>query len=187
MNSSPDSNFDSAGDFNEKMEFLPLSVTDASFANTERFAEAKKEEINGITSRGIITPFLLSEAEGYQIYGGRFVGTAKNEGLLIAFGKSRFFVQKCHDKKHGLMTHNPTVQHASKSILLARCFIDPLLSFFTHDVSITYVQSSTRFRLQIFVRPPPCMNLPADMIYWIKILLYGIPGDGLQWFFRAVS
>jgi len=75
-----------------------------------------------------------SDAQGLREYGSRFVDTVKKECTPDAFEKSRLVVQGFNDN-HGFLTCAPTVQRASKRLLLALCACDPQLTLFTREVS----------------------------------------------------
>lgn len=147
-----------------------------------QFKESRAKEIKGLMEKGVFVPVHKNAAEGYRIFGCRFVDTIKNEGSKEAFEKSRLVVQGFNDRNHGLLTHAPTVQRSSQRLLFSLSSILPSWSIYLRDISQAYTQSSTELNRKIFVKPVNELKLPNDMLLEIRRPLYGIPEAGLHWF-----
>ena len=146
------------------------------------FKDTRKAELQGLLDRGVFVPVHISEAKGHRIFGGRFVDEIKNVDTQNEKKKSRFVVQAFQDKKHGRMTHSPTVQRSSQRLLLCLAAMTPELQFFTRDISQAYTQSDTRMKRPVFVKAPKELGLSDDMVLRVDLPLYGIPEAGVHWF-----
>lgn len=161
----------------------------ASFKSNSKpqsFEESRKKELDGLIERGGLIIVDKSEADGYRIYGSRFVDSIKNKGSQDEYHKSRLVVQAFKDKKHGLLTYSPTVQRASQRILYS--FIatsanwDKKWSVSLRDISQAYTQSETEVMRRVYVRPPKEYGLPTGVLLRVDKPLYGLPEAGVHWF-----
>ena len=124
-----------------------------------QFTDSRRKEINGLLEKGV---------------------TDK------AFEKSRLVVQAYNDQgKDLVLTQSPTIQRVSQRIILA---LAPGLqqtrsvTLYLRDISQAYVQSNTYLSRDIFIRPPPELNLQPGAILRVVKPLYGVPEAGNHWF-----
>lgn len=161
-------------ELDEFVEILTMSHKKES-NDHEKFLNSRKKKMDGLIEIVVLTPFKESEEKGNRVYRSRFVDSIKNEGTHSAFEKSRFVVKAFNDKKHGLITYEPTVQRTSQRLLLCFCAMGPDLKFFTRKIFQAYVQSSTTVGRPIFVLPPSPLGMPPDMLLRVYRPLYRIP------------
>lgn len=119
-------------------------------------------------------------ANGFRVYGSRLVDQIKYAGKPSACAKSQLVVQAYKDHDDGHLTHAPTVQSASKRLLLTIFEMESDLSFFTRDISQAYVQSETKTQRSFFVRPLPFLNEPQSILLRVERPFYSIPEAGLH-------
>ena len=128
------------------------------------FTDSRRKEINGLLEKGVFTVVTDSDVpQGVRIFNSRFVDEIKHPGTNKAFEKSRLVVQAYNDQgKDLVLTQSPTIQRVSQRIILA---LTPGLqqaksvALYLRDISQAYVQSDTFLSRDIFIRPPPELNL----------------------------
>lgn len=123
-----------------------------------------------------------SDAIGHRIYRSRFVDEIKNAGTTAAVAKSCLVVQAFNDRNEEIMTNSPTVQLASKYLLLAMFAIWKMFVIFLRDISQAYTQAETRGQRPIYIRPPAVLNISPSYILRVDRPLYGLPEAGMHWF-----
>lgn len=98
------------------LDFRPdlfLARNNCQSPDNNTFADARRKEVDGLINRGVCAIAKWRDSNGLLIYRSRFVDTVKKEVTPEAFKNPRLLVQGFNDK-HGLLTHAPTVQHASQ-------------------------------------------------------------------------
>lgn len=122
----------------------------------QKFDVSRNTEFNGLIKRRVFSLVPESEANGFRIYGSRFVDRIKNEGNPSAYKILRFVVQAYNDSQHGLLTHAPTVQRVSQRLLLSLCAMDEDL-IFSPEMFHRHMYNLTRQpNDQYFSDPPRC-------------------------------
>lgn len=91
-------------------------------------------KLDSLIERGFFSLASSSEAQSHRIFGAHFMENTKNARMPIAFNKSRLVAQAFNDKRHGLLTHAPTVLHSFVHFLNCLCALDNYLEFFTRDI-----------------------------------------------------
>ena len=141
------------------------------------FRDSRMKELRDLHEVGCFEIFDEAEGEGHRIYRHSFVDKVKDDGL----NKSRLCVAAFNDKDHGLFTAAPTVKRISIRLNLALC-----ASFgyklCTRDVKQALVQSKTKLRRPVYMRPPPEMRLPKRNLLKVVKTLYGMPEAPMHWF-----
>jgi hypothetical protein len=151
------------------------------------FTDSRRKEINGLLEKGVFAVVTDSDVpQGVRIFNSRFVDEIKHPGTDKAFEKSRLVVQAYNDQgKDLVLTQSPTIQRVSQRIILA---LTPALqqaksvALYLRDISQAYVQSDTFLSRDIFIRPPPELNLQSGTILRVVKPLYGVPEAGNHWF-----
>ena len=108
------------------------------------------------------------EAQGERIYSARFVDEIKQVGTPNAKHKSRLVVQAFNDDAQGLLTYAPTVQRVSQRIALHCAAMDSSLKVFFRDITQAYTQACTPVLRRIYVKPPACLDLGADLFLRVE-------------------
>lgn len=86
--------------------------------NHKTYATSRTKAIEGLLTRGVFMPSILSDTRGHRIYGCPFVEYVKYEGAPEAYEKSHFIVQG-FDDQYDFRTHALTVMRASQRLLLS--------------------------------------------------------------------
>lgn len=80
-----------------------------------------------------------------------------------------------------LLQMQPTVQRGFHRLLLALYDMDRTIRLLTCDKSQPLDQVETPERIQVFVCPPPMLNIPSHMLHIVNCPLYVILEEGLHW------
>ncbi|KAI0995528.1 hypothetical protein K3495_g12651 [Podosphaera aphanis] len=148
--------------------------TTPNYPASPNFKESRRKELDGLIQKRVFDIVNISDVTpGSRIFNSRFVDTIKFSGTDRAFEKSRLVVQAYKDKgKQNILTQAPTLQRASQRILLSIAISLPdfgsKYQLYLRDISQAYVQSTTTSNRDLFVKPPPELNLPKN--YILKIL-----------------
>ena len=119
---------------------------------------------------------------GVRLFTSRFVDEIKQSGTPQAYEKSRLVVRAYQDRdKENILVQSPTIQRISQRLLLAVTVL-LWLTLYTRDIIQAYVQSTTRLNHLIFIKPPPEMGLPTNMVLQVVRPLYGVPEAGNHWY-----
>lgn len=114
-----------------------------------------------------------------RIFGSRFVDEVEKADRGVRL-KSRLISQSYNDKGPAMIaTKAPQSQRYVQR--LAMCLASSMVNMtvYTRDVTQAYVQPTTRLERDVYLRPPPVMGLPVNIILQIMKPLYGIPESGL--------
>jgi Reverse transcriptase (RNA-dependent DNA polymerase) len=148
-----------------------------------RFDSARAKEFQGLLDRNTFRVVKRSEAEGYRIYGMRYVDAIKNIGEESEFEKSRLVVQAySDDAARHILTSAPTCQRVSQRLILALAALHPDMSIYARDISQACTQANTRLVRRVFVKAPPEAMVAEDEVLEVLLPLYGLPESGLHWF-----
>jgi hypothetical protein len=124
---------------------------------TEKFDEAKREEIQGLIDRGTWRVVAKEEvSDNANILEGRFVLAIKDEGTDKEVWKERFVVQGYRDHLKTSLVHVTATsrQHSSRVLVgLAAIFG---FNLFSTDATQAYLQSAEKLLRDVFSRPDQC-------------------------------
>lgn len=158
-------------------EAMTVRIEGANENTNINFTESRKTELAGLLEMNTFEPVPLDCAKGHRIYDHVFVDKKKESGQL----KSRLCVRAFNDREHGLQTFSPTVQRMTTRFLYT---VAKLLNWdmYVRDITQAFIQSSTKLRRPIFLRPPKELNLPPNQVLRVLRPLYGVPESPLHWF-----
>ena len=147
------------------------------------FIESRKSELRGLNKRNTFKIVNASSVpKGTRVYGTRWVDAIKMvDGKEVE--KSRLVAQNVRDKgAAAIPTRSPTVSRMGQRMLVATASLYPHHSSYVRDISQAYIQSSTTLERDVYLKPPPEMNLAEDELLLALKPLYGIPESGMHWF-----
>jgi hypothetical protein len=149
------------------------------------FTQSRRAELDGLRKNNMFRIVKRSSVPaGMRIYGTKWVDTKKAVGDAVV-PKSRLVAANYRDRGAcDVPTRSPTVTKAAQRIVvsLAASLVCAGGSLYTRDISQAYTQSDTGLERQVFLEPPPEMELEDDEVLLSLKPLYGIPEAGLHWF-----
>lgn len=146
------------------------------------YKPSRSAKLNCLQEKIIFTLVDYSKAVSHRIYGSWFCDHIKHSGTPFAQAKPRLVIQALHNKLHCLVTHAPTVQKSSRSLLFAtyRMFGD--FTFIIRDVTQAYVQSQAIVQRSVLIKPPPMLTISQKHLLQVYRPLYGLSKAGLSCF-----
>ena len=157
-------------------------VIQYSDPRAEKFAEAKKKEIQGLIDRNTWKVVLKRDVPvDANVLGGRLVLAIKDEGTRNEVWKARFVVQGYRDKpKTSLVHNNPNVRPHSVRLLIG---LASVLGFrlFSTDATQAYLQSADRLMRDVYLIPSKESGLAPDKLLKLLKPLYGLADSGDYW------
>ena len=104
-----------------------ISVFLRSNAFSPYFTESRRQEINGLLEKDAFKIVTISDVPiGMRIFSSHFVNEIKNEGIAIAFEKSRLVVQAYNNHcKKKILIQSLTIQRVSQCLILAQAACIP--------------------------------------------------------------
>ena len=150
------------------------------------FDKAKRDEINGLLSRGAFKIVERSAVpKGANVLRGRFVLAIKEPDTERELLKTRFVVQGHRDREKGMMVkESPTVLRHSIRLLIALASVFRF-TVWTRDVRQAYIQSAKDLLRDVYLEPPPDVGIDNDCVLKIMKPLYGLTESGSYWWLTS--
>ena len=146
--------------------------------------DSRRKEIQGLMDNGVFHIVRRSTVPlGARIYGTKWVDTIKTQPNLPNRMKSRLVAQNYRDRNAAnILTKSPTISRLGQRIALVTAALFPTHQAYVRDISQAYIQSNTTLERNVYLKPPPEMELHDNYVLLAKKPLYGIPESGLHWF-----
>eukprot|EP00171_Calliarthron_tuberculosum_P003361 IDg3361t1 len=155
-----------------------FQINDSRRLSSE-FLEAKRNEINGLKSRGTWRAVHVDAVpKNANIIGGRFVCEIKNFGTEKAKAKARYIGQGFGDEMKSFIVHNsPHLRQSSLKVLVSMAAVMKY-RIASLDFIQAYLQSLYSISRKIYVKPKledlELLEVGPDMLLELLKPLYGI-------------
>jgi hypothetical protein len=156
-------------------------------ARTEDYRDSRGRELQGLLDTEMFAIVQRSSVpEGTRIYKTRWVDTRKVvNGKSVP--KSRLVAANYRDfGAREIPTRSPTVTKAAQRVVLSlAASLDGKV--YVRDISQAYTQSRSALERDVYLVPPPEMDIDDGMLLKCLKPLYGVPEAGLHWFLTYVG
>jgi len=148
------------------------------------FKDSRRAELSGLKKARVFKVLDRSDVPlGTRIYGTRWVDSLKKKEDGSFKEKSRLVAQNYRDyHARKIPTKAPTISKLGQRIALCIAAMNPEGQAYLRDVTQAYTQSKSELERDVFLEPPPEMNLPSGKVLLAVKPLYGVPESGLHWF-----
>ena len=146
------------------------------------FTEAKRKELQGLIDRQVFSVVDKKDVPANaNILRTRFLLVIKDSGTPEELCKARLVVRGNKDADKDTLVHcSPNIRQSS--VRIAVCVAALLdLRMWAQDVNQAYLQSDQKLQREIFVVPPPELQLPEDKLLKLELPLYGVSDAGDYW------
>jgi len=156
----------------------------AKFSAQDPFKVSRKAELCGLTKAKVFKVVDRSIVpEGQRIYGTKWVDGIKTLDDGSTKYKSRLVAQNFRDNEaRGIPTKAPTISRFGQRIALAIAAMNADGHAYVRDITQAYTQSNSELERDVYLTPPPEMQLTPGKVLLALKPLYGVPESGLHWF-----
>jgi hypothetical protein len=150
------------------------------------FGEAIAQETDGLLEKGVFTVVKVADLPKdcrRNVIQSRLILSEKDVGTQNQRKKARLVVRAFRGAdldRDKLLCHAPTASKSSFRIVLALA-ISQGTAVYTRDVSQAYVSSDAKLARDVYVRPPPELNVEPGVLWKLEKPLYGLPEAGRYW------
>lgn len=156
----------------------------ATASTTHSFQDSRRAELAGLKKAKVFKVVdRCTVPKGTRIYGTRWVDTLKPQDDGSQKEKSRLVAQNFRDyQARSIPTKAPTISKLGQRLSLAIAAMHPNGNAYVRDITQAYIQSKSELERDVYLKPPPEMNLSEDKVLIAVKPLYGVPESGLHWF-----
>ena len=160
--------------------FLQIDFTINFFSfsifNLTSFMKSRQKKLNELLEKNVFKiVFIQFISKDIRIFNSRFVDKIKHIKIANVYEKSRLIIQIYNDrKKTNIFTQVSIIQRMSQRFILALIASSSHLNLYLRDITQTYVQFTTFFNQQFYVRSSIEIELSNESILKMLKSLYDV-------------
>ena len=158
------------------INFFLINFSSIFNFNFISFMKSRQKKLNELLEKDVFeVVFIHFISKDTRIFNSRFVNEIKNIETTNVYEKSRLVVQIYNDReKATILIQASTIQRMSQRLILALTVSLSHLDLYLRDITQIYVQSTTFFSRQFYVRSSIEIELSNESILKVLKSLYDV-------------